>query len=115
MLALQHRFCLANPHAMNSTSPTHDDFCARQLKVLADRARLSILQLLRERPRCVSELNHHLNMEQSLLSHHLKVLRQAGFVEAAREGKSVRYQLTQPDKFSDVNAINLGCCNLSFD
>jgi DNA-binding HxlR family transcriptional regulator len=84
-----------------------EDFCVRQLKVLADRTRLSILGLLMEGPKHVGELNTHLKVEQSLLSHHLKILRQEGFV---------LYQLAQSCKLpSDMKALNLGCCTLSFN
>ena len=57
-----------------------------------------------------------LGVEQSLLSHHLAILRDAGLVEATREGKTMIYQL--PTAVTDSTAgkaINLGCCKISFD
>jgi DNA-binding transcriptional ArsR family regulator len=57
-----------------------------------------------------------LDVEQSLLSHHLAILRGMGLVEASREGKFMIYQL--PASVSDSKsgkAINLGCCKISFD
>jgi DNA-binding transcriptional ArsR family regulator len=93
-----------------------EDFCVQRLKILADRRRLSILELLMEGPKHVSELNAHLKIEQSLLSHHLKILRQEGFVKSSRDGKSVLYQLAQSYQSpSDRKVLNLGCCSLSFD
>jgi DNA-binding transcriptional ArsR family regulator len=93
-----------------------EDFCARQLKVLADRTRLNILSLLMRGSQNVSELNQHLQVEQSLLSHHLKILRQAGFVQSRRVGKVVLYEITTPLQSPDrLNGLNLGCCTLSFD
>lgn len=89
--------------------------CADQLKVLADETRLAIIEQLFSGPKHVNKINETLRVEQSLLSHHLKVLRQAGFVLAERDGKSIMYRLapavtaTQKSK-----AINLGCCFLSF-
>jgi len=62
--------------------------CARQLKILADETRLA-LELLWSGPKHVGEMNALLGLEQSLLSHHLKV-RDEGFVMATRDGK---YQL----------------------
>ncbi len=101
---------------MTSRQFMDEDFCVQRLKVLADRTRLSILGLLMEGPKHVGELNIHLKVEQSLLSHHLKILRQEGFVESTRDGKSVLYQLAQSYKLpSDMKALNLGCCTLSFD
>jgi DNA-binding transcriptional ArsR family regulator len=100
---------------MTSSQSRDKDFCVRRLKVLADQTRLAILRLLMESPKHVGELNTHLNLEQSLLSHHLKVLRQEGFVESTRDGKAVLYQLAPPCKTPDMKALNLGCCTLSFD
>ena len=66
--------------------------------------------------RNVGELMELLNVEQSLLSHHLAVLRDHELVETHRDGKAVIYQL--PNTVSDSaagKAINLGCCKISFD
>lgn len=54
-----------------ATSETTDEVdCARRLKILGDRTRLSILGQLLDGPKPVGELNIDLNLEQSLLSHH---------------------------------------------
>jgi len=91
-------------------------FCVRKLKVLADTTRLAVLQILMEEPKHVGELNAVLGVEQSLLSHHLKVLRKEGFVSATRDGKCVLYSVAPNIQRSNVGkAINLGCCLLSFD
>lgn len=66
---------------------------AEKFKVLADHTRLSVIRLLLERPRNVSELGETLRVEQPLLSHHLRVLRAAGFVESSRKGKAVVYAI----------------------
>lgn len=63
------------------------------LQALADENRLRILDVLREGERCVCELQEPLDMGQSLLSHHLKVLREAGLVTHRREGRWVHYAL----------------------
>lgn len=60
------------------------EYCTRRLKLLAD-ARLQVLQLLREKPRYVVEMNALIPIEQSLLSHHLKMLREEGLVKAKWE------------------------------
>ena len=90
--------------------------CVRQLKVLADTTRLGVLELLMEGPKQVGELNAVLGIEQSLLSHHLKVLRDEGFVQAKRDGKAVEYHFTpERRRKGTARAIDLGCCWLSFD
>ena len=82
--------------------------------MLADATRLSVVRELLEGPRHVGELNELVRVEQSLLSHHLRVLREAGLVEGERDGKAVLYRLA-PDISRDGNSINLGCCRLSFE
>jgi ArsR family transcriptional regulator len=64
------------------------------LKALADENRLRILMLLRERELCGFELMGVLGLSQSLVSSHLGVLKSAGLVEAKRDGKLMRYELT---------------------
>ena len=93
-------------------SPT----CASKLKILSDATRLGVLEALMSGPKNVGELMEELIVEQSLLSHHLAVLRDNGLVEATREGKTMIYRL--PEGVSDSTsgkAINLGCCKISFD
>lgn len=97
---------------IKNTSPS----CASKLKVLSDPTRLAVLETLMSGPKNVGELIEQLDVEQSLLSHHLAVLRDTGLVEATREGKAMLYQL--PASVSDSTAgkaINLGCCKISFD
>ena len=88
--------------------------CASKLRVLADPTRLSVVEALMEEPRCVHELMSMLDVEQSLLSHHLRVLRDAGLVEGVRRGRAVLYRLA-PGAEGDASAIDLGCCRLSFE
>jgi ArsR family transcriptional regulator len=86
------------------------------LKVLADETRLAVVEQLLDGPKHVGEINEQLGVEQSLLSHHLKVLREAGMVEAERDGKAVLYRLTPSvEAARKGKALNLGCCLISFD
>jgi DNA-binding transcriptional ArsR family regulator len=89
--------------------------CAQKLKVLSDATRLAVLEALMAGPKHVGEINEGLGIEQSLLSHHLKVLREAGLVNATRDGKAVLYELAPgvaPE--GEAKSIDLGCCQLSF-
>ena len=89
--------------------------CADKLKVLADSTRLAVLEALMEKPQYVNELMDLLQVEQSLLSHHLAQLRDAGLVAAKRDGKAVLYQLAPGlSRATRGKAIELGCCQLSF-
>jgi ArsR family transcriptional regulator len=90
--------------------------CASKLKVLSDSTRLAVLEALMSGPQNVGELMEQLKVEQSLLSHHLAILRDHELVEAHRDGKAMIYQL--PASVTDSaagRAINLGCCKISFD
>lgn len=92
------------------------EFCASQLKILADVTRLGILEILMDKPQQVGEINAVLGVEQSLLSHHLKVLRKAGLVESRRQGKAVLYSLAEMVKVNATGqVIDLGCCQLCFE
>jgi len=66
---------------------------ARRFAALADPARLEILTLLGAEPRCVCELRDDLGMASNLLSYHLRILRQAGFVHGERHGRRIEYRL----------------------
>jgi ArsR family transcriptional regulator len=89
--------------------------CAEKLKVLADRTRLAVMEYLMEQPSHVGPLVDALDVEQSLLSHHLKVLREAELVVGTRDGKAVLYSVAPAAQTESRKAINLGCCQLVFD
>ena len=90
--------------------------CAKKLKVVADPTRLAVLRELMAGARHVGELNDVLQIDQSLLSHHLKVLRDAGLVLADRDGKAVLYRIApEVETAANGHGINLGCCLISFD
>jgi len=64
-------------------------------KALADPTRLRIVLLLRRRELCVCELMFVLRMEQSRVSHHMRVLRDAGIVEDVRNGRWIIYRVPE--------------------
>jgi DNA-binding transcriptional ArsR family regulator len=70
---------------------------AEVLKTLASPRRLQILHRLAEAPCEVSRLAADIGASQPNVSQHLAVLKAAGIVEAEREGREVRYRLTDPD------------------
>jgi ArsR family transcriptional regulator len=75
---------------------------------------MRVAEILMDGPRCVHELMAVLKVEQSLLSHHLRVMRDSGLVEGVRAGKAVRYQLSTQTQVRE-DAIDLGCCRLTFE
>src|SRR5512141_347843 len=70
---------------------------AEILRVLANPRRLDILHRIAEEPMEVGRLAAELGLSQPNVSQHLAVLRAAGLVEAARDGREIRYRLTDPD------------------
>ncbi len=64
-------------------------------KALSDPTRLRIVLLLRRRDLCVCELMSILRMEQSRVSHHMRVLRDAGIAEDVREGRWIIYRVPE--------------------
>lgn len=89
--------------------------CASRLRVLADPTRLAVCEALMAGPKHVGTLLRELGVEQSLLSHHLQTLRESGLVEAERDGKAVLYRLAPGVGTAKAGqAIDLGCCSLSF-
>jgi len=69
------------------------DDLASTLKAIADPARLRILSLLGTRGEvCVCDLTDPLGLSQPTVSHHMRVLHDAGIVERERRGKWVYYR-----------------------
>lgn len=64
---------------------------SQQLKAIADETRLGILRHLGAGECCVCELTDALGIGQSLLSFHLKILKEAGLVSDRREGRWAYY------------------------
>lgn len=62
-------------------------------KVFGDTTRVRILYLLFESELCVCDISTLLGMNQSAISHQLRVLKQAKLVKARRDGKTVFYSL----------------------
>ena len=100
---------------MNSGMTVRPDICSAKLAVLADPTRLAVMEYLLKGSGTVKEINEGIRIAQNLLSHHLKVLREAKLVVSRRDGKAVRYQLARGvDTGSSGTGINLGCCSLTF-
>jgi ArsR family transcriptional regulator, nickel/cobalt-responsive transcriptional repressor len=66
---------------------------ADTMQALATPSRVLILARLRERPQSVSELVAAVGMEQSAVSHQLRLLRETGLVVGERRGRRVVYSL----------------------
>ena len=67
--------------------------CCQQFQALSDQTRVRILELLRSGEKCVCDLIADLGVRQSLLSFHLKTLKNAGLVRDRKEGRWVHYSI----------------------
>jgi ArsR family transcriptional regulator, arsenate/arsenite/antimonite-responsive transcriptional repressor len=77
------------PLLAGALEPDDADSLARALRVLADPARLRILSLIQAQPAgeaCVCHLTEPLGLTQPTVSHHLKVLLEAGLVTREQRG-----------------------------
>ncbi len=63
------------------------------LKAMAHPIRVSIMTLLEDDKMNVTQIYEKLNLEQSVVSHHLGILRDKGVLLAERDGKNVYYSL----------------------
>ncbi|MCL4397894.1 metalloregulator ArsR/SmtB family transcription factor [Patescibacteria group bacterium] len=77
------------------------------LKIVGEESRLKILCILRQGQHCVCELQEHLFVSQSLLSHHLKDLKDSEIVTDKKEGLKVYYSLTTKGKKVTAALFNL--------
>nr|WP_250278750.1 metalloregulator ArsR/SmtB family transcription factor [[Clostridium] colinum] len=68
-------------------------------KVFSDSTRVKILYTLLESEMCVGDLVEALGMNQSAVSHQLRILRQNNIVKFRKEGKAVIYSLDDSHVF----------------
>ena len=91
--------------AGNSDSPSPIESLTALHKALADHLRLQILRLLKNESFGVLELCRILDIRQSALSHHLKILATSHLVSTRREGNSIFYRralLSEADVHGDI-------------
>ena len=66
---------------------------AAAFKALGDENRIRILKMLRGGEKCACKLLEELNITQPTLSHHMKILCDAGIVVGRKEGKWTHYSI----------------------
>lgn len=69
---------------------------ARFLRCIGEPTRLRILKLLASGEKCVGEIVEALNKEQSLVSHHLRALKDCNIVVVRQEAQKIYYALADP-------------------
>ena len=78
---------------ISTGAPAAQDQAQRLLRALAEPIRLQVVQALAGGERCVCDLTGDLDLAQSKLSFHLRVLKEAGLIRARQEGRWIYYRL----------------------
>ena len=74
-----------------ATGDLEQEVLVRLLKALSDPTRLSIFDMLMEGVQCNCEIADRLDLSLNLISHHLRVLREAGLVQSQRAEEDARW------------------------
>lgn len=76
------------------------------LKALGHPVRLRMVDLIHRQggELCVCEFEHHVDLAQPTISHHLKVLREAGLIRSAQDGSWVHHFIV-PETFARVRRL----------
>ncbi|MCK9416197.1 MAG: helix-turn-helix domain-containing protein [Candidatus Dojkabacteria bacterium] len=85
---------------MNSSRKIKPDVLSK----LLENARIKILSMLYQKDTCACEIVNKTKLKNNLISHHLKVLTDMGYIEAKRNGKHMMYNL-RPCKRDIVREI----------
>ncbi len=68
---------------------------AKVFKAICDPKRVAIVELLRSGEKCACKLTDELDIAQSALSYHMKILCESGLVSCRHEGKWSHYQISK--------------------
>lgn len=84
---------------------------SHRAKALAHPIRLQMVKLMQGREQlCICEVTDHFDVSQPTLSHHLKVLRQAGLIDSEPEGTRSLYHVV-PEAFQGLAQLTGNCAN----
>ena len=94
---------------------------AKVFKALCDEKRQRIIELLQSGEKCACVLLEHMDMPQSTLSYHMKILCESGIVEGRDEGKWTYYHISPEGRQKAISLLTeitqtesaggvCGCC-----
>ena len=90
-----------------ATYPSKSGKIASFLKVIANPTRIEIIKFLAPKKKLtVTQLCAKLNIEQSLVSHHLKNMRNSGILSATRDGIQIYYAIASPNVLEILKLVN---------
>ena len=78
---------------------------AKVFKAFCDGKRLRILELLRGGEKCACVLIEQLDIAQSSLSYHMKILCESGIIDSRQEGKWTHYKISEKGSAYAVNLL----------
>lgn len=90
---------------------------AKIFKAFCDEQRLAILELLQDGEKCACELLEKLDITQSTLSHHMKILCESGIVVGRKDGKWMHYSISESGAehvkklINEITLVNLNKSN----
>ena len=77
----------------------------RVMKAVSDPNRVKIIKMLQHKSMCVCELKEAIQIAQSSVSKHLKILEDAGLVDYRKDGLWVNYHLTDGRESPYVSSL----------
>ena len=80
-----------------SIPPVNDDQLTELsdiLRLMGDSSRLKIIIACLQKPICVTDISKGTGLSQALVSHHLRLLRATGLLNAKRQGRQIFYAVT---------------------
>jgi DNA-binding transcriptional ArsR family regulator len=92
---------------MPALDPRARAIAALRFRALGDETRLRILEELIPGEQCVADLMERTGLGQSLVSHHLRTLRDAGLVTDRRDGRWSYYSIVDPVLIATRRAVQL--------
>lgn len=101
-----------NVHSYNCCDPKAKELkqitsLSLLLKIVGEENRLKLLCLLNQEERCVCEIMEHVDFSQSLISHHLADLKEAGLIKGRKDGRRVFYALSTEGQKITKNILSL--------
>jgi ArsR family transcriptional regulator len=75
------------------------------LKAIAHPTRLAILDVLRDGEQCVCHMEATLGLRQAYISQQLMILKDAGLIEARRDGLNLYYRVVKPEIHNVLTAL----------
>jgi ArsR family transcriptional regulator, arsenate/arsenite/antimonite-responsive transcriptional repressor len=94
-----------DPLAVRALTAEQAGLVAPMFKALGDPVRLRLMSMIASRPEaCVCDLTGAFDVSGPTISHHLRVLREAGLVDAERRGTWVYYRV-RPEAVAQLGAL----------